>query len=144
MNDKDELLREGKELLKKVQELLDKAEALSKPDPATVCVGDTVKFGIDDRIIIAPPSKNGRVPAHGVMFQTAYQHPLSNLRTLDGRKIDRMVPFRIKRLNNGSWTYHPNGKARGWGHLSDLKSHCSELAKSLWPWYDGPAYVVEE
>lgn len=145
----NDLIHEVRELLKKCQEVLDKAEALSKPEPVTACVGDELISTLSGtRAWVMDPSGRNRDIRNRVhvIFEdgSTGNHLLSGFTTPDGRQIDGVVPFRITRLESGRWTYHPNGKDRGWGSLGDLKSHCSELAKSLWPWYDGPAYIVEK
>lgn len=116
---------------------------LTKPGPVAVCVGDVVRGDHCGRVRITAPTAGtdefaGRCGVWWAPIGHDWYH-VSKLRTLGGRAITHVVPFRLALLKP-SGLYQLIG-FRGVGSLEDVIKWAIAATRILWPWYRGPACV---
>ena len=124
--------------------------------PVTVCVGDEVQLikpGLVRVYRITSPPDDGTAirstPSVGVWCKesgNSYAY-IDNLLDMEGRPIERVVPFRIVKHSEGHGTWACLGvgdAARSYGcSLSTCKDYALAATKANWSWYEGPCCIIE-
>jgi hypothetical protein len=114
--------------------------------PVTAFVGDKVLEDGDRNVRIAAPPCTGAYDqpeiAIAVDGDGYYYTRLACIRTLDGRKIDRVVPFRLKKPPHGYWTLR--GSSMSFGSRSSVEAWAKRLVTTFWPQYEGPACIEDD
>lgn len=127
-----------------VKSAIDAAEAAARePRPVVACVGDEVQARKPGPVYISAPADKDRVLCKlkfVVGGKGTHNYPISSLTTPAGNPIEAVVPFRIYKAG-GRWGI--KGHATSWS-LDPCKELAERLAKQMYPWYTGPAYVVQE
>jgi hypothetical protein len=114
--------------------------------PVTAFVGDEVLEDGYRNVRIAAPPCTGVYDqpeiAIAVDDNGYYYTNLACIRTLDGRKIDRVVPFRLVKMGVG-WTLkgHPYTISN---YVDDVQAAAKSHVENLWPQYEGPACVEDD
>lgn len=111
-----------------------------------VVVGESVEYhgdiyrvvapGIDEDCDVLVAPKSGGYARH---------QRLVELKNMNGDQVTAVVPFRIGNNDRRFWCDGVGMTKSGsnWNHGA-IKARCSLAASTLWPNYDGPAYVEDE
>ena len=117
-----------------------------EPKPVTLVVGDRCRKEEDTStfVIVAPNMRDNtyvRLFSDSQNYKASLNALVADLRTLNGRKVDAVVPFRIVGRGN-DWVVEGLEAVSSPIDKRNAQMCCEKVVARLYPLYEGKAWVM--